>query len=407
METRLVAILLTDLSGYTAFSARAARLDLTAAVRQQQKLIPPLLKAYRGRLVKWIGDAALAVFGSATDAVLCGRRIQETFVESAHRGLGVFTPQIKVVVHVGDVMVDRDGDIYGDAVNFTARMEKAASADEVYFSEAVRRALPGAEVPCEPAGEFEFKGIPGKARVYRTCFGQTPVLRERVALVQTNFVGIQSLADAHGWDVVHPAVDAVTGAITEATRAHGGTSWGAIQVGSLLSFDAVVPALRAVNAWTTASAKLARDSRLPVVPKVRTGIHWGTLHVMKYTIMGRDIEVVRTFAALGFGDDVLLTEEAKQLAVSEGLPAGRLRPFGHTELRDCGNRARWIAKFGEMPLSRVALADLANWRPDESDGRRSRAGAGLRGSKAPGSEAKGRRLGAVHQPPRRGRSPRR
>ena len=175
METRLLAILLTDISGYTEFSSHADRSGVVAAVRQQQAIILPVIEKFHGRLVKWIGDAALAVFPSATDAVLCGRQIQQTFIEEGERGKASINPWVKVVVHAGDVNLDADGDIYGDPVNFTARMEKASSPDEVYFSETVRRLISRAEIPYEPAGEYEFKGIEGRSAVYRTCFGQTPV----------------------------------------------------------------------------------------------------------------------------------------------------------------------------------------------------------------------------------------
>ena len=236
METQLCAIMLTDISGYTDFSAQARRKELTTAVHQQQQIIGPVVDDFNGRLVKWIGDAALVVFQSATDAILCGRKIQSAFVESSERGTSVLNPRIKVVVHVGDVNIDTDGDIYGDAVNFTARMEKTATPDEVYFSETVRRIIPQAEIPHESVGQFEFKGIPEKAQIYRTCFGQTPVVRERVALVQTNFVDVPGLAEAHGWDIVHPVLDEATDAIVTNTRLNGGTNRGVMQIGCFLSF---------------------------------------------------------------------------------------------------------------------------------------------------------------------------
>ncbi len=359
MKTRLLAILLTDLSGFTEFSARTDRRGLTAAVRQQQRIITPIIKEFHGRLVKWIGDAALAVFGSAMDAMLCGRRIQLAFVDRADRGQGVITPRIKVVVNAGDVMVDADGDIYGEAVNFTARLEKAANVDEVYFSEAVRLMLPGGEIPHERVGEFEFKGIPGRVWVYRTCYGQTPIVRERVALLQTNFVGVQGLADEFGWEAVHPVLDEMTGTIAEATRAQGGTSWGALQVGSFLTFARLMPALHAVRAWTATSAQIECGQLTRRLPKVRSALHWGTLHVMKHTIMGRDIDLVRTLAALGAGEEVLLTADAVRVAEDEGMPRAWFRTIDPAKLRDCGSRTRWVGKFQAPPVYAIDLADLA------------------------------------------------
>lgn len=358
METRLVAILLTDIAGYTEYSTKADRSGILAAVRQQQEFILPRIQAFRGRLVKWIGDAALVVFSSATDAILCARQIQLAFIESADRGSTFINPNVKAVVHVGEVSIDKDGDIYGDAVNVTARMEKAAQPDEVYFSETARRVISRAEIPHEPFGDFEFKGIQGKVSVYRTCFGQTPVVRKRTALVQTNFVGVQELADRYGWDVAHPALDEVTGIIVDATRRQGGTNRGVMQNGCFLAFPGIRPAMLAAQHWTRALAGLTARGVAKGELKVRAAAHWGTLHVMRYTTMGRDIDVVRTLAALGSGDDVLLTGEARQAALAEGLPEGPIRPVEAAELRECTSLSRWKNKFRDTAVFRLRLTDL-------------------------------------------------
>jgi len=252
MKTRLLAILLTDLSGFTEFSSRTDRRGLTAAVHQQQRIITPIIREFHGRLVKWIGDAALAVFGSAMDALLCGRRIQLAFVDRADRGQGVITPRI-----------------------------------------------------------------------------------------------------------IHPVLDEMTGAIAEATRAQGGTSWGALQVGSFLTFAEMKPALRAVRAWTAACAQIDCARLVRGLPKVRSALHWGTLHVMKHTIMGRDIDVIRTLAALGAGDEVLLTADAVRVAEDEGIPRGWFRSIDPADLRDCGSHSRWVDKFQAPPVHAIDVADLA------------------------------------------------
>lgn len=152
METKLLAVLLTDMFGYTEFTSQAERSALETAVRQQQKIIAPVIECFHGRLVKWIGDSALAVFGSATDAILCGRSLQRAFWEYAERIPTAINARIKVVIHAGDIMVDNDGDVYGDPINFVARMEKVADPIEVYFSETVRRLIPVGEIPCEFVG---------------------------------------------------------------------------------------------------------------------------------------------------------------------------------------------------------------------------------------------------------------
>lgn len=352
-NSKLLAILLTDLSGFTAFTSGANRSGVIQAVYQQKALIEPIVAAFHGRLVKWIGDAALVVFESATDAILCGKGIQDRFVAEAERGASALPSAIKVVVHIGDVSVDSDGDVYGDAVNQTARMEKAAAADEVYFSSTVRDVIPRAEVPHEYVGSYEFKGLPEKVEIYRTCFGQTPVVRERTVLVQTNFVGANDLAERYGWDFVHPVLDAITTVIIDAVRGHGGTNRGVMQTGAFLTFRSVRQALDAVREWTDRAVQVRPQNQPEQEFLVRVAIHWGTLHVMKHTMMGEDIDVLRTLVPLGFGHEALLTGAAVDAAFAEGLPASEFMATGTDQLRECGSKDRWLRRFSHIPLYRI------------------------------------------------------
>ena len=148
--------------------------------------------------------------------------------------------------------------------------------------------MPLAQFPLERVGEFHFKGIARKAVVYRTCFGKTPVVREQALLVQTTFVGIQDLADEHGWDLVHPMLDAMTDAICETARLRGATVRGTLTGGGFLSFGSVTQAASAVRDWTARIRDTTPQSIGPGRLKIRTAAHRGTLHVMKHTMMGRD-----------------------------------------------------------------------------------------------------------------------
>lgn len=355
MRTKLLAVMLTDLAGYTAFSSTATRSDVAAAIRQQKRIITPMIVAYRGRIIKWIGDAALCVFDSVTDAVLCGRDIQTSVVRRSARGVGNTRPEIKVVVHAGDVSVDKDGDIYGDAVNVCSRMEKSAQTDEVYFSDAVRLLVSRAEIPFERVGKFAYKGVAEPVALYRTCFGNSPVVRERLALVQTNFTHIQDVADRFGWDATHPVAEQITAGIIDVARALGGTNRGVSLTGCTVTFERVGDALRAARAWEVKRRQAFRGSKIrPSLLRVRTGIHWGTVHVLKYTMMGLDLDVVRTLAPLGDGREILMTGDAMQVARKEGVARG-FRAIRTARLRECRSREAWSAKFETHGIFTKAL----------------------------------------------------
>lgn len=345
MRTRLRAVMLTDLAGYTAFSAGATRSDIAAAIRQQKRIIAPVIKAYRGRIVKWIGDAVLCVFDSTTDAVLCGREIQVAVIRRSARGAGTTRTDVKVVVHAGDINIDLDGDIYGDTVNVCARMEKSAQPGEVYFSDAVRLLISRAEIPFERIGTYSYKGVAEDVQLFRTCFGNTPVIREQLALVQTNFTHIQDIGDKFGWDATHPVAEKLTESIIESARTNGGTNRGVHLTGCTLTFERLADALAAVTAWQSRRKLAFQDSKIPPSQlKIRTAVHWGTIHVMKYTMMGLDLDVVRTLAPLGYGQETLISADAMEIARKEGVQKG-FRPISPVKLRECRSRSAWISKF--------------------------------------------------------------
>ena len=355
-QTKLLAILLTDLSGFTEFTANANRRGVMDAVLKQKSIIEPIAHDYGGRLVKWIGDAAMIVFETATDAVLCGRKIQEQFVTDGERGSARLPSVIKAVVHLGDVSVDTDGDIYGDAVNTVARIEKVAQPDEVYFSSTVRGAIPRSEVPSELVGEFEFKGLPEPTSIYKSCFGQTPIVQEQTILVQTNFAHTNQLADELGWDVVHPILDEITAAIIDAARRNTGINRGVMQTGCFLTFQSVENALTAATEWQAVVTDVNRrifNGRFAV----RTAIHRGTLHLMRYTMMGEDIDIIRTLSVTGHGHDVLITEPAA-VSMNKEHHGYSINPVKPVELRECNSRMRWVNKYQSIPIYRTVISTL-------------------------------------------------
>ena len=85
-------------------------------------LIEPAIAVHDGRLFKRTGDGALAEFRSAVSAVRCGMEVQNGMLE---RNAGVAEDrrmELRIGVHIGDVVEEHDGDLMGDGVNIAARL---------------------------------------------------------------------------------------------------------------------------------------------------------------------------------------------------------------------------------------------------------------------------------------------
>lgn len=128
---RLTAIMFTDLEGYTPLSPtdEAGALQLLEA---QERLLTPVLSAFRGRKVKSIGDGLLMEFPNVRDAVEAAVEFQISIRE--YNKSGTHPPlRMRIGIRVGDVEA-RGDDILGDAVNIAARIEPLCEVGGVCLS---------------------------------------------------------------------------------------------------------------------------------------------------------------------------------------------------------------------------------------------------------------------------------
>ena len=159
---RVVAI--TDLSGYTALSARdqpAALIQGALLKRQAERFVGP----YEGQLVKSMGDAVMMTFGSAHNAVSAVRALHREYPRAA-LSLGFEPLPLHSALHRGEIVESHDGDIYGQTVNVAVRLVDAAGRGEVVMSDAVRAEL-GTGQATHDIGERRFKNVPEPLHCFR------------------------------------------------------------------------------------------------------------------------------------------------------------------------------------------------------------------------------------------------
>jgi adenylate cyclase len=165
MPRKLAAILYADVAGYS----RLTRENEDATHNTLSKyldLIAAQVEVHDGRVMHYAGDAVLAMFQAAVNAVDCARIIQQDITGlNADKNLA-HRLWFRIGINSGDVFEDR-GDVYGDGVNIAARLEGLAQAGGICVSEAVRSAIGSApHLEFQFLGEHQVKNIDDPVRVY-------------------------------------------------------------------------------------------------------------------------------------------------------------------------------------------------------------------------------------------------
>lgn len=126
---------------------------LVAMRELRHDIFEPLIARHSGRVVKRMGDGWLVEFAAARDAVNCAISVQEQ-LETLE------TIKMRIGVHIGDVVLDEEGDIHGDGVNIAARLEAVADPKGIAISDQVYQSLDGTIAPVfTNSGQHELKNI--------------------------------------------------------------------------------------------------------------------------------------------------------------------------------------------------------------------------------------------------------
>lgn len=135
-----VAILFTDLAGFSSWALEAGDRSAVRLLREVAEAIEPPVLERQGEVVKRLGDGLMAAFWDAPSAV-------ETAFAAAERVAPIevagYRPQLRTGIHLGRPR-KLGGDYFGVDVNVAARLADAAKPGEILVSDrALERLAPG------------------------------------------------------------------------------------------------------------------------------------------------------------------------------------------------------------------------------------------------------------------------
>lgn len=166
VERRLAAIMATDVVGYSRLMGADEAGTLSTLRRRHRAIVVPVVEAFRGRIVKLMGDGLLVEFASAVDAVECALSMQRTFAtaNTEQTGAGM---RLRIGINLGDIIVE-GSDIFGEGVNVAARLETAAPEGGILLSDSIHAQARGkVSESFEDAGEMRLRNIADPVRTWR------------------------------------------------------------------------------------------------------------------------------------------------------------------------------------------------------------------------------------------------
>ena len=131
LPRKLATIVALDVAGYSA-RTEADEARTTAEVAALRKVIEGIAARHGGRVFNTAGDGFMLEFGSSLAAVEAAFELAETC-----------EPKVRVGVHLGDVVVQPNGDLLGHGVNVAARLMAQAVPGSVLISADVHKTIRG------------------------------------------------------------------------------------------------------------------------------------------------------------------------------------------------------------------------------------------------------------------------
>ena len=218
---KIAAILVADVVGYSRLAGVDEDRTLSRLRGLRSDLIDPAIDAHHGRIVKRTGDGSIIEFRSVVDAVRCAIEVQNGMIE---RNSGLPPErriELRVGIHLGDVVEEPDGDLMGDGVNIAARLEGVAKSGAICLSEQAYWQVKGRlDLAVTDLGDQQLKNIADPIRVYALQVGvpaqakPAPVLApERSDAPRLSMV-VMPFANIGGGPKQEHFVDGVTESLT-------------------------------------------------------------------------------------------------------------------------------------------------------------------------------------------------
>ncbi|MFI5253955.1 MAG: ATP-binding protein [Candidatus Limnocylindrales bacterium] len=403
VERRVVTVLFADLVGFTPLGERLDAEDVAAIQDAYFGAVRETIARHGGRLEKFIGDAAMAVFGlprgrddDAERAVRSGLALVGAVERlGAELGLAEDELRLRVGIESGEVVAAEggpdEGRVTGDTVNTAARLQAAAPPGGVLLGEgAALAAATAIELEAQPPLALKGKAQPVRAALARSVRPE-PSRAAAMGALRAPMVGREAEM-AQLQEALDHARDG--GSATCLVVAAPGTGKSRLVAEFLAGLDVPVSGLD-VPVWTTRVRAGSGASLEPLAglaraatggqaaPATEARLRAAGVPAARSAVLAADIAALA--GAVGAsGSDAAGEREARHAAWIEaldGLTGGRpvvwvvedVHWAGGDVLAFLDRATRAAAPFGRLVIATARpgiLERLADWALEDGDVRR-------------------------------------
>jgi len=199
VHRRLAAILAADVVSFAAQMSRDEEGTHAKVLSFRRDIFEPSVSDHEGRLVKTTGDGFLVEFVSPVQAVRCALAVQGALAAAQSGDFAELLLQVRIGVNLGDIIIEDDGDIYGEGVNIAARLEQLAQPGGICVSDKIFEEVRG-KLDCtfHDLGEQRVKNIAKPVRVYSLSAPGDAQKRPILALPDRPSIAVLPFANLSG-----------------------------------------------------------------------------------------------------------------------------------------------------------------------------------------------------------------
>jgi class 3 adenylate cyclase/predicted ATPase len=174
-ERRYLTVMFCDLVGSTGIAAKLDAEEWRDLVGAYLDAASAAVAEMGGHVAKKLGDGLMALFGypvaqenDAERAARAALAIQRALGELNRKNAGTGKPKLaaRIGLEAGPVVVDAEGEIFGDVPNVAARVQALAEPGAVLITAQIQRQVAGLFV-VEERGSHALKGVPEPTALFR------------------------------------------------------------------------------------------------------------------------------------------------------------------------------------------------------------------------------------------------